>query len=368
MSRKKPLISVVTITYNHEKYIRKALDSIIQQKTKGKFDLEIIVADDASKDDTSKIIKEYQLIYPKILNPIIRDKNIGIQANLKDALICAKGDYIALCEGDDFWEHEYKLFKQFQLMQENKHYEVSFHPTRVFFENGKYPDTFFPLDTIKYSVENLLTENFIPTNSVMYRKNDYQSLRVDLMPFDWYLHAFHLKNGGEIGFIPETMAAYRRHPKGAWWSSHQDASIFWSKEGPQMLVILKEFRKIFNGNPQSSNGIQAGEYRVATELARHGLILSANFSDNQSKDIILDKFSKAYTDLEQENASLKKKLLLSQQKAKRVRREITMLKKDLKTYMDAYSDLQGCYDSLRVDLKNPLKTIRRFIKHSIKKS
>ena len=102
-----PVVSVVSISYNHEAFIRDALEGFVTQEVD--FPSEIIVADDASTDSTPNIIAEYAAKYPALIRPILRPENVGIHANLTHALAAARGTYIALCEGDDYWTDTLKL-------------------------------------------------------------------------------------------------------------------------------------------------------------------------------------------------------------------------------------------------------------------
>lgn len=108
-------VSVCMLTYNHEKYIRKSIDSVLMQKTD--FTIEILVGDDCSTDSTADIIREYAEKYPKILVPFLREKNIGGPRNIYDLLNRAKGKYIQVLEGDDYWTDENKLKKQVQFLE-----------------------------------------------------------------------------------------------------------------------------------------------------------------------------------------------------------------------------------------------------------
>lgn len=93
-----PKVSVVSITYNHEAFIRETLDGFVAQKTD--FPVEIVIADDASTDATAAIIQDYTNRYPHLFRAILRPTNVGIYANLTDALSAARGEYLAICEGD----------------------------------------------------------------------------------------------------------------------------------------------------------------------------------------------------------------------------------------------------------------------------
>lgn len=115
------IVSVCMISYNHEKYIRKALESVLRQKTNFKF--EILIHDDASPDNTAKIIKEYELKYPQVIKPIYQSENQfskGKMVTKEFNYPRAKGKYIAFCECDDFWVDEYKLQKQVDFLENNK--------------------------------------------------------------------------------------------------------------------------------------------------------------------------------------------------------------------------------------------------------
>ena len=115
-------VSVLCTVYNHEKYLRNCLDGIVEQKTNFKY--ELLVHDDASTDNSAKIIKEYELKYPDIVKPIYQTEN---QYSKKPAggiinnflVPKAKGRYFAICEGDDFWTDENKLQMQFDYMEQN---------------------------------------------------------------------------------------------------------------------------------------------------------------------------------------------------------------------------------------------------------
>lgn len=111
------LVSVTMLTYNHEKYIRQALDSILMQEVN--FDYEIIVSDDASTDKTQEIIREYQEKNPGKIKAVLRDKNVGATRNSYGVKMMVKSKYIAVLDGDDFWISKDKLQKQVDLLESN---------------------------------------------------------------------------------------------------------------------------------------------------------------------------------------------------------------------------------------------------------
>lgn len=119
------LVSIVCITYNHEPYLRKALDGFLMQETD--FSVEIILAEDCSTDGTRTICEEYAAKYPDKINYIFRDHNVGYNENEFEAMCAAKGKYIAYCEGDDYWTDPLKLQKQVDFLESHPEYSVCWH-------------------------------------------------------------------------------------------------------------------------------------------------------------------------------------------------------------------------------------------------
>ncbi len=111
-----PLVSIVCITYNHEKYIRQCLDGILSQRTT--FPFEIIVSDDCSTDSTREIIEEYlQTNEGRLIRDVSPENNLGVIRNWRHVHENANGKYIAYCEGDDYWISPDKLQKQVDFLE-----------------------------------------------------------------------------------------------------------------------------------------------------------------------------------------------------------------------------------------------------------
>ena len=118
-----PLVSIDCITYNHEAYIRDALEGFLMQKTD--FTFEVLIHDDASTDQTANIIRKYEKKYPDIIKPIYQKDNQyskGIQISRQFQYPRARGKYIAICEGDDYWIDPYKLQKQVDFLEAHHDY------------------------------------------------------------------------------------------------------------------------------------------------------------------------------------------------------------------------------------------------------
>ncbi len=126
------MVSISCLTYNHAAYIRECLDGFLNQKCN--FAFEVLIHDDASNDGTQEIIKEYQEKYPEIIKPYIQVENQFSKGrrgfNAKYNFSRAKGKYIAMCEGDDYWTDPLKLQKQVDFLEENKEFNFVGHLTR----------------------------------------------------------------------------------------------------------------------------------------------------------------------------------------------------------------------------------------------
>lgn len=103
----KPKVSICCLTYNHEKYLKKALDGILMQKTD--FPYEIIIGEDCSTDNSRKVIDEYVSAYPELFTVLYREKNVGTRKNMDEVFALAKGAYFCILETDDYWIDPEKL-------------------------------------------------------------------------------------------------------------------------------------------------------------------------------------------------------------------------------------------------------------------
>lgn len=111
------MISVIVCTYNQEKYITQAIDSILNQKSSIEF--EILIGDDCSTDGTSKIVDQYQILYPSIVRVIRSSKNCGASYNIVRLIENARGEYVSICDGDDYWLSDEVLQLQYDYFKKN---------------------------------------------------------------------------------------------------------------------------------------------------------------------------------------------------------------------------------------------------------
>lgn len=137
-----PLVSICCLTYNHENYIRDALEGFLNQKVS--FPYEILIYDDASTDGTARIVREYQEKHPDVIRPVLQTENQYSRGvtNPSGAFNFprARGKYIAMCEGDDYWTDERKLPIQVDYLEKHPDCSLCFHSARIVTVDGSRSD------------------------------------------------------------------------------------------------------------------------------------------------------------------------------------------------------------------------------------
>lgn len=128
-----PLLSIITVTYNHEQFIARTIESVLMQKVD--FPIEYIIAEDCSTDNTLAICKDYAGKYPEVIRIITSEHNVGGIENERRAMLAARGKYVALCEGDDYWTDPLKLQKQVDFLESHPDYSVTFHRYKIHYLN-----------------------------------------------------------------------------------------------------------------------------------------------------------------------------------------------------------------------------------------
>lgn len=260
---KKVKLQVICCTYNHVNYIEEALKGFVSQKTN--FPFEVLVGDDCSTDGTSEIVARYAQKYPNIIKHIRRVKNMGAQKNSVDLLERIDAEYMALCEGDDYWIDENKLQKQVDFLDQNKHINGCFHNAEIRKEAGvKYYNADFwfrPDETGRqywpngiegfepkklFYIKDILS-GLIPTASVVYRWD--KTIRFP----EWFkngvagdrpFHCFMIKSGA-IAYLNETMSVYRVSPTGAWFNKNKKKNC--AQEIKEWVDLIKNINSYFDG-------------------------------------------------------------------------------------------------------------------------
>jgi glycosyltransferase involved in cell wall biosynthesis len=216
----RPEVSVLVVTYNHEKYIRQALDSVVTQKTD--FDFEIVVADDYSQDSTLKLLKEYQAERPEV-RILPTEQKLGITRNYRRGFDACRGEYVAILEGDDFWISPSKLNILSAFLRQNEECSFCFHRTiRLDEASGRvavYPQFDAGTEFGPFTPNQLARGNFIGgLSTCMYRREVIANLGQGLWNLkvrEWPFNIV-VAQQGLIGYVPEIMSIYRVHPSGIW--------------------------------------------------------------------------------------------------------------------------------------------------------
>lgn len=222
-----PLVTIFCTTYNHSKFLKECFEGLLSQKVS--FPVEILVHDDASTDDTPSIINEYQKKYPSVFKVIFQKENQYAQGAkiLVDFMFpVARGKYIAICEGDDFWRDPEKLQMQIEFLEANPDFSLSFTDVSVqrgeIFhesEHAQYHEKILANRT-EFTIHDLMKDNFIPTCTMVLKKESFENCPgwVRMLPFfDWALGLLSSKNG-KINYIPKKTSVYRVHESGVWSS------------------------------------------------------------------------------------------------------------------------------------------------------
>ncbi|MDO5772727.1 MAG: glycosyltransferase [Spirochaetales bacterium] len=212
-----PLVSVCCITYNHEPYIAQALDGFLMQKTN--FPFEVLIHDDASTDKTADIIREYEKKFPKIIKPIYQKENQYSQGKRDISETWnfprAKGKYIAMCEGDDYWIDENKLQMQVDFLENNPDYGMCYtKANQLIQKTGKFSRTKNG-SYVKDFEDLLFNGNRVPTLTTVFRKDLLNSYLKEIYPQNkgWLMGDYpmwlYFAHESRIKFLDKVTSVYR---------------------------------------------------------------------------------------------------------------------------------------------------------------
>ena len=298
-------VSVIVHTYNHEKFIRQTLDSILCQEVN--FQFEVIIGDDASPDSTPQIIQEYQSKFPEIIKPLLHSKNLGGYGknNTLATLAVCEGQYIAAMDGDDYWTNPLKLQKQVDFLDNNPDFVACFHNALIHFEDGSAPDTYVNDENQRVitTIEDLVGEDevwYMATSSVMFRNGIMKE----------YPKWFHESKSGDIPryillgkhgkfyYINELMSVYRKNNGGmSFTDGKQDADFLLNRIGMYQGIdgeLDYKFNKTISKNIARyylmlANSVQHGDNFIRSRyFALKSLLLSSPNSSEHIKKVMQD--------------------------------------------------------------------------------
>lgn len=257
-------VSVAVVTYNQEKYIKQCLDGIIMQQTD--FEYDVIVGEDSGTDKTLSICEKYAKQYPQI-KILPKQERLGIGQNWMRVLKACSGDYIAFCEGDDYWTHPLKLQRQVEYLDAHPEYSMCYTDCDIYYEDkNRFQKCILKKGLAYIDKENPLKAKGYQSNVTwVFKKNiieylDFKNYSVDcssILFFEMYIH-------GRIGQVLNinSTGVYRRHEHGATavtisekqkYENDKEAFLirveyvkfFPEKEIVEFLLYLDNMEKIF---------------------------------------------------------------------------------------------------------------------------
>lgn len=267
--KNQPKVSILVPVFNHAKFIGQMIQGALMQQTD--FAFEIIIGDDASTDGTQAIIQQYASQFPQIkaflhpqnLGPTT-PRELGGKNNVAFLFEQCSGQYIALCEGDDYWTDALKLQKQVDFLDNHPEYSICHHQLEVIYEDNSPAHPFNDPDQADTSdISDLLRDNkwILGTASTVFR-NVFQSGLADW----WWKSAsgdlgifIQAARHGKIKYLPETMGCYRKH-SGGMTTIHTPKNLFFLQNRMEMfkaidLAYQQEYTDILSKTVQHYNTI-----------------------------------------------------------------------------------------------------------------
>ena len=252
----KPLVSICCQTYNHEKFIAQCLDGFVIQKAN--FAFEILVHEDASTDNTALIVKEYEAKHPHLFRCVYQIENQFKKQNTLINILfpMARGKYIALCEGDDYWTDPFKLQKQVDFLEANPSIAGCFHDVKTVDEFGiTIKENYFESPQKIYNQYDSVTKygGAYATCALLFR-----SLVLNDWP-DWFPRSCSdyaidilITEYGNIAHVKGNMGAYRIHKGGAWQGNKSHKNLEENVKRYRTLLSVPKFIRNY-GNFFRSN-------------------------------------------------------------------------------------------------------------------
>lgn len=253
-------VSIIVPVYNHENYVAKALDSIFAQRTKYRY--EILIGEDCSPDGSRAIIREYEKAHPDVIKAFYRERNMGATKNGYALYMAARGRYIALLEGDDYWCDESKIERQINFLDTHSEYIGVAHNFCKIDQNGSvikekcisdeetnceftwkdFLEKSFLFQSATFLYHNIFLEDC--DYSIMYKAHDIVGDRTVLTI---------LLNRSNIYILPDVMSAYRevinKTATNACSISFQDPALSILKSARQLHMLRPYLRneRDYNG-------------------------------------------------------------------------------------------------------------------------
>jgi glycosyltransferase involved in cell wall biosynthesis len=215
-------VSVCIIAFNVEAFIAQAIEGALAQRTN--FDFEVVIGEDCSQDSTKEIIADYHRRFPKLIRAIFRENRLGMVRNFAETVLACKGQYIAMLDGDDFWNSPDKLQKQADLLDDHPECSGCYHNVNLLNEDdpqGNRPKHSKGQKAF-LGLHELAAGNPVCAGSMLFRAglfNEFPGWYFKMPMQDWPLYVLNA-HFGPVAYIDEILSTYRIHRNGDW--SRQD--------------------------------------------------------------------------------------------------------------------------------------------------
>lgn len=261
-----PKVSVVVVTYNHANFIDQALNSVLSQETD--FGFEVIISEDASTDGTTDIVRAWRDRHPQRIRLILSKQNVRSNQVVARAFAAARGDYVALLDGDDFWTSSAKLQRQVDVLDADPTLSLCFTNAEVVDGSANPSGGLWTSPKLgrRLSLSDLWQGNPFATCGSLFRRSSAPAIPEWYDGFfpvtDWPLYILFAEHG-EIAYLPEAMGAYRLH-QGGLYSAQGDAAKLAAMDG-----LFRRLNHCFDGRYHAE--IHDGHRRYFLDWAREHL-------------------------------------------------------------------------------------------------
>lgn len=289
---KTPTVSVCMIAYNHEEFIEEAINGVLLQDAT--YYIELIICDDCSTDKTQEVVSAMiESTYKGISLKYIRhQENIGMMRNLEFALKNCSGNYIAFCEGDDYWTDSKKIQKQVDFLENNKNFVLSFHNTIILNQDTKNEKLFIEkYNKLNYDAIDVLSTWYIPTASMVFRNviNILPEYMIAAPHGDLGLQLY-LSKFGKFRLLDEVMAVYRKNENGI--SNSYNTLKYYKAYILQMESMNVYFKNIYN-NELKSNIFDAYNQIIRKKVYENNIQQLHYFSKILTLNALIDNKKRA---------------------------------------------------------------------------
>lgn len=243
-------VSIAILAYNHEKYIKRALESVLSQKTN--FIFEIVIGEDSSTDKTRNIVLEYKKKYPEIIKVILHVENVGGSRNYCDVIEKCEGKYIALLESDDYWTDDTRIQRQVDFLEQKLEFIAVSHVVQGKNVNGDvvgiYPHRKFIGKEFK--VDDFIFGNSFPLMGMMFRNLKELKPKWDLVckgPRNMgdFTISIAILDSGRVYIMDSIMAVY--NIKKSKEETNYNSMYNWEQKYIQMVKIINLNSQYYNG-------------------------------------------------------------------------------------------------------------------------